>query len=178
MRSCVARQEPYIPGALSILQGTVPGRVRGSGHVVPTYLRRELRDRVLQRRLRLRAFVCRRVRSSRRSYSAKAEYPVRRGFPVYRKCAGILDHPLSRVMTTEYGITLRDGGECRVLLLLWKHKKRPCAPQRWWRAMRWAASAAPPRRRLSRCADCRLKSPLARLSPATRRSAARSIPFP
>jgi hypothetical protein len=39
-RSCVARQEPYIPGALSILQGTVPGRVRGSGHMVPTYFRR------------------------------------------------------------------------------------------------------------------------------------------
>src|SRR5437763_10172004 len=60
LRSCVARQEPYIPGALSILQGTVPGRVRGLGHMVPTYFRRELRDRVLQRRSRLRAliFVC------------------------------------------------------------------------------------------------------------------------
>src|SRR5204862_3539212 len=46
-----------IPGALSILQGTVPGRVRGSGHMVPTYFRRELRDRALQRHLRLRAFV-------------------------------------------------------------------------------------------------------------------------
>src|SRR5207253_6120598 len=57
LRSCVARQEPYIPGALSILKGTVPGRVRGSGHMVPTYFRRELRDRVLQRRLWLRAFV-------------------------------------------------------------------------------------------------------------------------
>src|SRR5438477_12900869 len=56
-RSCVARQEPYIPGALSILKGTVPGRVRGSGHMVPTYFRRELRDRSLQRRLRLRTFV-------------------------------------------------------------------------------------------------------------------------
>src|ERR1700694_2547692 len=55
-RSCVARQEPYIPGALSILQGTVPGRVRGSGHMVPTYFRRELRDRVLQRPSRLRTF--------------------------------------------------------------------------------------------------------------------------
>src|ERR1700761_1593894 len=39
-RSGVARQEPYIPGALSILQGTVPGRVRGPGHMVPTYFRR------------------------------------------------------------------------------------------------------------------------------------------
>src|ERR1700761_2974396 len=56
-RGCIARQEPYIPGALSILQGTVPGRVRGSGHMVPTYFRRELRDRVLQRRLRLRTFL-------------------------------------------------------------------------------------------------------------------------
>src|SRR5437763_15671607 len=86
LRSCVARQEPYIPGALSILQGTVPGRVRGSGHMVPTYFRRELRDRALQRPLRLRTFV-----SSLRlrllslvplappSYSANAEYPVRRG---------------------------------------------------------------------------------------------------
>src|SRR6185437_9339385 len=57
-RSCVARQEPYIPGALSILPGTVPGRVRGSGHMVPTYFRRELRDRVLQRRSRLRTLLC------------------------------------------------------------------------------------------------------------------------
>src|ERR1700694_2187510 len=56
VRSCVARQEPYIPGALSILQGTVPGRVRGSGHMVPTYFRRELRDRALQRPARLRTF--------------------------------------------------------------------------------------------------------------------------
>src|SRR3954465_5155790 len=56
LRSCVARQEPYIPGALSILPGTVPGQVRGPGHMVPTYFRRELRDRVLQRRPRLRAF--------------------------------------------------------------------------------------------------------------------------
>src|SRR4030088_3606335 len=62
MRSCVARQEPYIPGALSILQGTVPGRVRGSGHMVPPYFRRELRDRALQRPSRLRTFIfCRRV---------------------------------------------------------------------------------------------------------------------
>src|ERR1700722_8551083 len=54
VRSCVARQEPYIPGALSILQGTVPGQVRGLGHMVPTYFRRELRDRALQRPSRLR----------------------------------------------------------------------------------------------------------------------------
>src|SRR4051812_29511988 len=56
LRSCVARQKPYIPGALSILPGTVPGRVRGSGHMEPTYFRRELRDRVLQRPSRLRTF--------------------------------------------------------------------------------------------------------------------------
>src|SRR5687768_18581187 len=43
-----------IPGALSILKGTVPGLVRGPGHMVPTYFRRELRDLTLQRRLRLR----------------------------------------------------------------------------------------------------------------------------
>src|SRR5260370_15251740 len=59
VRSCVARQEPYIPGALSILQGTVPGQVRGLGHMVPTYFRRELRDRALQRPLRLRTFLAR-----------------------------------------------------------------------------------------------------------------------
>src|ERR1700731_4090566 len=88
LRSCVARQEPYIPGALSILQGTVPGRVRGSGQMVPTYFRRELRDRVLQRPSRLRAFVsfCFVARvisadsSPLTSYPAKAGYPVRRGF--------------------------------------------------------------------------------------------------
>src|SRR3979411_1826790 len=89
-RSCVARQEPYIPGALSILQGTVPGRVRGSGHMVPTYFRRELRDRVLQRPSRLPPFVflvCHRVCSRRHlphfsSSPAKAGYPVRRGSAV------------------------------------------------------------------------------------------------
>src|SRR3979490_2018603 len=57
VRSCVARQEPYIPGALSILQGTVPDQVRGLGHMVPTYFRRELRDRALQRPSRLRTFL-------------------------------------------------------------------------------------------------------------------------
>src|SRR3954470_1291475 len=57
LRGCVARQEPYIPGALSILPGTVPGQVRGLGYMVPTYFRRELRDRVLQRPSRLRTFV-------------------------------------------------------------------------------------------------------------------------
>src|SRR5450755_2262321 len=57
MRSCVARQEPYIPGALSILPGTVPGQARGLGYMVPTYFRRELRDRALQRPSRLRTFV-------------------------------------------------------------------------------------------------------------------------
>src|SRR5689334_16193570 len=76
-RGCVVRQEPYIPGALSILPGTVPGRVRGPGHMVPTYFRRELRDRALQRRLRLRAFVFRVL-----SYPAKAGYPVRGGIAV------------------------------------------------------------------------------------------------
>ena len=30
-----------IPGALSILQGAVPGRARGFGHMAPTYFRRE-----------------------------------------------------------------------------------------------------------------------------------------
>src|SRR5260370_19977693 len=88
LRSCVARQEPYIPGALSILQGTVPGRVRGSGHMVPTYFRRELRDRVLQRPTRLRTFVfwlssyLRSSVSQFSSYPAKAGYPVRRGFSI------------------------------------------------------------------------------------------------
>src|SRR5256886_13374560 len=53
--------------------------------MVPTYFRRELRDRVLQRRSRLRTFVlllatlsCPRVPS----YPANAGYPVRRGVSV------------------------------------------------------------------------------------------------
>src|SRR5437763_7123390 len=137
LRSCVARQEPYIPGALSILQGTVPGRVRGSGHMVPTYFRRELRDRVLQRPSRLRTFLfavgfahqsCHTPRKRSIDYAAASRF--------YHKCTGILDHPLSRVMTTGYGITLRDGGKCRALLLLWKRKKRRFAPQPWLRATR------------------------------------------
>src|ERR1700731_5308673 len=85
LRSCVARQEPYIPGALSILQGTVPGRVRGLGPMVPTYFRRELRDRALQRPLRLRTFVCCLPPSfcpQLPSTPAKAGYPVSRGSAV------------------------------------------------------------------------------------------------
>src|SRR5205085_11685841 len=32
-------------------------------------------------------------------HTRESGYPVRRGFPVYCYCAGILDHPLSRMMT-------------------------------------------------------------------------------
>src|SRR3954465_14321021 len=103
LRSCVARQEPYIPGALSILQGTVPGRVRGSGHMVPTYFRRELRDRVLQRPSRLRTFLD--CRKSRISTPTPRRTPRKRGIQYaaasrfgFRR-SGILDHPLSRVTT-------------------------------------------------------------------------------
>src|SRR5260370_37260746 len=84
-RSCVARQEPYIRGALSILQGTVPGRVRGSGHMVPTYFRRELRDRALQRPSRLRTFLAAAQFVAAGPFGTavilrgKAEYPVRCG---------------------------------------------------------------------------------------------------
>src|SRR5204863_1487110 len=35
------RVRSHIPGALSILKGAVPGRARGSGHMAPTYFRRE-----------------------------------------------------------------------------------------------------------------------------------------
>src|SRR2546430_10273219 len=90
MRSCVARQEPYIPGALSILQGTVPGRVRGSGHMVPTYFRRELRDRVLQRPLRLRTiFVVGEFASQ-----------VRRGIVVILRHGGVSSTPRLRSFIT------------------------------------------------------------------------------
>src|SRR5438309_9452400 len=97
MRSCVARQEPYIPGALSILKGTVPGRVRGSGHMVPTYFRRELRDRVLQRPSRLRAFVffvCRIFSTTQSVMPAKAGIQYAAAPRFYHDCSGILDHPL------------------------------------------------------------------------------------
>src|SRR6202048_1546684 len=101
LRSCVARQEPYIPGALSILPGTVPGRVRGSGHIVPTYFRRELRDRALQRRRGFALFVFGR----QVHYSAAPRHPPRKrgiqsaaALRFYRKCSGILDHPLELVI--------------------------------------------------------------------------------
>src|SRR5215213_444640 len=109
-RSCVARQESYIPGALSILPGTVPGRVRGSGHMVPTYFRRELRDRVLQRRTRLRTFVfgCLRLvlPAHVQSYPANAGYPVRRGVSVESLKSLNTGSPaaqlrITRVMTAE-----------------------------------------------------------------------------
>src|SRR5437667_9149744 len=44
--------------------------------MVPTYFRRELRDRVLQRHLRLRTFVC------RDRHTREDGYPVRRGFAI------------------------------------------------------------------------------------------------
>src|SRR4051794_39432623 len=106
MRSCVARQKPYIPGALSILQGTVPGRVRGSGHMVPTYFRRELRDRALQRRLWLRTFVCCLLPSDSLTPPPSRHTLRKRGVQyaaASRFCRGRLwntHHPLSRVMTT------------------------------------------------------------------------------
>src|ERR1700686_4511037 len=92
-RSCVARQEPYIPGALSILPGTVPGQVRGLGHMVPTYFRRELRDRALQRPSRLRTlFFCLPPRRHPSS-SAKADDPVRRATRVLTSTSGITGYP-------------------------------------------------------------------------------------
>gem|GEM_PF-4696786 len=36
---------------------------------------------------------------------AKAGYPVRRGLSVTNDCLGVLDHPLSRVMTVELVVT-------------------------------------------------------------------------
>src|SRR5579871_3135523 len=89
-----------IPGALSILKGTVPGRVRGSGHMVPTYFRRELRDRVLQRRLRPRTSLqslC--LSDCWRHAPLPAEHPVSRGFLTHHDRSSELDHLLSRVMT-------------------------------------------------------------------------------
>src|SRR5260370_9043153 len=98
LRSCVARQEPYIPGALSILQGTVPGRVRGSGHMVPTYFRRELRDRVLQRPSRLRTF-CFVVfvglpQSSLMPSPRKLGIQYAAASRFYHECSVMPDHPL------------------------------------------------------------------------------------
>src|ERR1700704_4478680 len=98
VRSCVARQEPYIPGALSILQGTVPGRVRGSGHMVPTYFRRELRDRALQRPSRLRPFVSlfaaefvlTVILLHARHTPRKRVIQYAAALRFYRKCSGIL----------------------------------------------------------------------------------------
>src|ERR1700720_4067709 len=117
LRSCVARQEPYIPGALSILQGTVPGRVRGSGHMVPTYFRRELRDRALQRPSRLRTFV------SLFLSSLFPQLPL--AHPVFPResggsstprlhgsitaVSGMLDRPFSRAMTVRRAGTARSA---------------------------------------------------------------------
>src|SRR5439155_2562484 len=123
LRSCVARQEPYIPGALSILQGTVPGRARGLGHMVPTYFRRELRDRALQRHLRLRTFVC------RDRHTREGGYPVRRGFAILA-----LTSPeywiarFSRVTTAEC------DGACPTISLM--HRKPSFVPRRWPSARR------------------------------------------
>src|SRR5260221_14160055 len=116
VRSCVARQEPYIPGALSILQGTVPGRVRGSGHMVPTYFRRELRDRALQRPSWLRTFVFLLLPDRHPSSPAtrlrlrlrRASVPVRRSFGEV-----VFSMPRLRGSITsasEYWITRSRGG--------------------------------------------------------------------
>ena len=41
------------------------------------------------------------LNSQQLSYSAKAEYPVRCGLAIDHRLLGILDHPPSRVMTSE-----------------------------------------------------------------------------
>jgi len=80
--------------------------------MVPTYFRRELRDRVLQRRPRLRTFVCLvcacrncvpdtlAVQSKSRCHApAWPGHPVRRGVSVLATgVSGILDRPPSRAM--------------------------------------------------------------------------------
>src|SRR3954470_24069516 len=80
----------HIPGALSILKGTVSGQVRGPGHMVPTYFRRELRDRAFQRRLRLRSFLS----------LPHVSPPVLRDhlFPVGCRSAAFLQRSTTRVM--------------------------------------------------------------------------------
>ena len=181
LRSCVARQEPYIPGALSILQGTVPGRVRGSGHMVPTYFRRELRDRVLQRPLRLRTFLLLLVAVrviSRLTISVvprKAGYPVRRGFGC-------------RLMRKRSRASVRASTSLVAEITLDAMPDSPAMPLRSSKAELRAAAlaardglsddAARPRRRRSRYAACRSRSNPASWSPVTRRSAARSIRLP
>src|SRR6185437_2772613 len=104
-RGCVARQEPYIPGALSILQGTVPGRVRGSGHMVPTYFRRCSGIECFNgyRGFALLIFapagLLPQSISTQPSYPANAGYPVPAASRLVDERSGIPAHPLSRMMT-------------------------------------------------------------------------------
>jgi hypothetical protein len=104
-RGCFARQEPYIPGALSILQGTVPDRVRGSGHMVPTYFRRCSGIECFNGHcgFALLFFVDEFVFVS--PFQRSRRTPRRRGIQyaaalrLKHERSGILDHPLSRMMT-------------------------------------------------------------------------------
>jgi hypothetical protein len=43
-------------------------------------------------------------------HTPEGGYPVRRGFSGYNYCSGILDHPPSRMMTTEFMTTEFVGG--------------------------------------------------------------------
>ena len=80
-------REPYIPGALSILQGTVPGRVRDP--VIwcpPTFVGNSGIERSNGHRgfalFCLSSCFLSSVRPFPSSYPAKAGYPVRRGSAV------------------------------------------------------------------------------------------------
>src|ERR1700722_10513637 len=138
LRSCVARQEPYIPGALSILQGTVPGRVRGSGHMVPTYFRRELRDRALHRPSRLRTFLLppslfTPSTSALRSCPAKAGYPVRRGLTVRSQAPRNTGSP---AFAGDDSVARGDNEVSRNTACTSRPRKPISAPPRWQSATR------------------------------------------
>src|ERR1700693_3292575 len=94
--------------------------------MVPTYFRRELRDRVFQRRRGLALYLicvvfdlcCRRPSFAESPSSPSRHTPRKRGI-LYaaasrfdRECSGILDRPLSRTMTTEQEVA------CLILLRL------------------------------------------------------------
>src|SRR5207253_604128 len=94
-----------------------------SGHMVPTYFRRELRDRALQRPSRLRTFVflfcptefCRRSTQHTSSYPAKAGYQYAAASRFNHQASGILDHAFSRVMTSETGGDSETQGRMSVI---------------------------------------------------------------
>ena len=85
---------------------------------------------------------------SRSSYSAKAEYPVRRSFSIHHIRSGILGRPLSRAMTAGYASAIPRWTQGRGGMPDARCTRGPCAEK-----MHTAVTAGPPESPAGTAAD-------------------------